>query len=298
MRVAFLLGGRVVPIDGLDLKFDGTALDVFDLVSIAFDLADLAVIEVHHLACELHDRRHVRGDKRLAIPQPHDERATVARRYKQVRMVLADYANGVRALDVLQRALDRRKQVALVILAHEMGHGLRVGLAAELHALGLQLCTKFLEILDDPVMNYGYLHRSVEMRVRIRLAWDPVRGPAGVADTQRAGQVGARQFRVHNLQLAQALDPLELAIPNYRDARRVIPAVLEPVQAFHDDFHRVLGADIPDYAAHDFPLAPSCPGNGIFRVLRWLSSLEPEVLSKKPHEKFSGKHGQYGHNTS
>jgi hypothetical protein len=70
MGIALLLGGRIVPVHVLDLELDRVALEVFDLVAIAADFADLAVVDIQHVAGVLHDGGHVGPMKASPSPSP------------------------------------------------------------------------------------------------------------------------------------------------------------------------------------------------------------------------------------
>ena len=130
----------------------------------------------------------------------------------------------------------------------QLRHHLGVGVAFEALAGGGQFRLQFRVILDDAVMHHRHARGGV--RVGVALVGNAVRGPAGVADADAAGQrVGLQQrFQIGQLALgAAALDP---AIHQGGDAGRVIAAIFQPTQSLDQRRGDLALANDADDAAH------------------------------------------------
>ena len=115
------------------------------------------------------------------------------------------------------------------------------------------------------------------MRVGVDLVRLAVRGPAGVTDAQRRLGV-APELVAQVLHPAGRLGHLETAAVHYREARRVVAAVLQPVQPLDKDRCRVPLANVANDAAHvafSLPLARSAIDNAPQLAPRQLLSAEP-----------------------
>ncbi len=83
------------------------------------------------------------------------------------------------------------------VLPGDQVHGdLGVGVAGELHPVGLQLAAQRGEVLDDPVVHDRDLARGVAVRVGVAVGRPAVGGPAGVAQPG----VPAQRYRVGGVQ--------------------------------------------------------------------------------------------------
>src|SRR5438552_306942 len=88
-------------------------------------------------------------------------------------------------------------------------------------------------------------------RVCVRVGRAAVGGPAGVADGEPAGDGALAQDALQHLHAAGRAPHVEsAALAQHRDAGRVVPAVLELLQALDDDGDGVLLTDVPDDSAH------------------------------------------------
>ena len=77
--VAALLDLGEVPVDFVNRLVDAFVRDRRGVEAVGRQHRHLAVVEVHHLARVLDDRRHVGGQEVLAVGDAHDQRAAVAR---------------------------------------------------------------------------------------------------------------------------------------------------------------------------------------------------------------------------
>src|SRR6266446_8129856 len=119
-----------------------------------------------------------------------------------------------------------------------MSEHLAIGLGAKGDAAGLEPCPQRGGILDDAVMDDRDAVRSIAMRMGVAVAGLAMGRPTGMSQTGRALEALRQQF----LELANppfALGELELARAGYRDACRIVAAIFEPVQPFHQDRRRV-----------------------------------------------------------
>ena len=149
---------------------------------------------------------------------------------------------------------------------HQMHGDLGVGVAGELHAVGLEFTAESGVVLDDSVVHHGEFTGGVTMRVRVAVGRTAVGGPAGVADPGRptplagVGLAGVGLVCVglvcvglgqRGLQVGQAAGPAanrEPALP-VEDGQSggVITPVLHPAQGIDDD---LTGGTVP-HVSHD-----------------------------------------------
>ncbi len=98
-------------------------------------------------------------------------------------------------------------------------------------------------------MNQGEITRLADMRMRIRIAGRTVRGPARVADANRARRLALCDELVESVHLALLLQDLELTIDK-RYAGRIITAVLESLEPVNEYPGCVLFTDVSDNTTH------------------------------------------------
>src|SRR5688572_1496692 len=91
--------------------------------------------------------------------------------------------------------------------------------------------------------------RAVAVRMRIAIARLAMRRPARVCDARRAFQQ-RRKLPLQLTHFAFGLVHAELVVARAGDARRVIAAIFESMQPFHQDGARVALADVTDDSAH------------------------------------------------
>ena len=101
----------------------------------------------------------------------------------------------VRALEVLDRARDGGRQIAVEVALDEMRDGLGVGLGAQDVAVGRELLAQLDVVLDDAVVHDRDLAGAVDVRMRVLLARLAVRRPARVADADAARRPARRRAR-------------------------------------------------------------------------------------------------------
>ena len=179
-------------------------------------------------------------------------------------------------MQLLYRRLDGLKDVAVINAVDQVGDDFCVGLARKHVAFGFERGTQFVVVFDDAVVHQrhaarlagGICARAVaEMWVRVVHGRRAMGGPTGVGNTDQAFEMGGLHL-LHQLGHARrAAGPLEPACVN-RHAAGVIPPVLQPLQALHQDGDDVAGRNGADDATH----GSSFDKNGKNRVGRNFSS--------------------------
>ena len=102
MLIAALFRGGDLPVDVMVLLFDGQLHRIIDLHAVAAQYGDLSVVHVHDVARVLDKRRHVGGNKVLALAEADEQRRVLARGIDMVGIVRAEDAERIRALDPVQ----------------------------------------------------------------------------------------------------------------------------------------------------------------------------------------------------
>ena len=133
---------------------------------------------------------------------------------------------------------------ALDLASNQVTDNFRIRLALERPAIGDELVTQRLEILDDAVVDQRNRPDDVRMGV-------PDRGramgrPPGMRDPGDAVERIVGQFTRQIVELAFGAAPLELAIVDGADPRRVIAAVFEALEPVEQPLRDVAPADESD----------------------------------------------------
>ncbi len=291
--VAVLLGGRGVPVDVVAPGLHRPAGEVGDHHAAGPQLDDLVLADLHRLAGVRDEGRHVGGQEVLALSEADDERGVAARAHDDVRAVGVHGDEGERALQPAADPAHRLGQVIprrLVRLGEQVRDDLGVGVGAHLVAARLQLGAQGREVLDDAVVDHRDPRVVVEVRVGVAVVGGPVGGPAGVTHPgggrgQLEREAGQVFFEVG--QLAGALAGLQHPAGDERDARRVVPAVLQPPQPVDDDLERGLASDVSHDAAHGNPSYDSAsPAPSRADRRRAGSHCPPAVSQRQPARAF------------
>ena len=119
--------------------------------------------------------------------------------------------------------------------------------------LAVSSCFEGEVILDDAVVDDDEGAGAVAVGMGVLFGGTAVGGPAGVADAEGAGEgvVGDEGFEV--AELAGGAAELHVAVGGAGDgdAGGVIAAVFEAAQAFDDDGHGRIGANVSDDSTHE-----------------------------------------------
>ena len=89
------------------------------------------------------------------------------------------------------------------MLLHQVGDDFGVGFGFENVALRVQLVLQGQVVFDDAVVHHHHVARAVAVRMGVLLGGAAVRGPAGVADAERA---------IHGFQADGILQVAEFAL--------------------------------------------------------------------------------------
>src|ERR1017187_8495849 len=134
---------------------------------------------------------------------------------------------------------------------HQMRHYFGVGFGGEGVPLGLQAVLEIEVILDDAVVHHHHVAVAIAMRMGILFGGPPVGRPAGMSDAEgavhRAEPDGI--FQVTQFAFGAPYDEL-LIVTIDGDTSRVVPAVLQPLQAFQDNWNGPVSANITDDSTH------------------------------------------------
>jgi len=251
VAVAALLGLDGVPGDALRRAGDLAPVGVGDAHRLRRHDHHVPVVEEQEVAGVGQEGRNVRGQEVLALPEAHHERRATAGGDELLRLAGVHQDEGVDAFHLLERlAHGVLERSAAEVRFHQMGDDLGVGLGHEAVAGGGEARFQREIVLDDPVVDHDQLALAVRVRVGVLLARPSVGGPAGVADAEGAFQRLGAQALLEVLQLADRAAAVQAALVDHGDARRVVPAVLEPAQALDDDGHRVPRPHVADDPAH------------------------------------------------
>ena len=127
-------------------------------------------------------------------------------------------------------------------------------------ALRLQVLSQLGEVLDDAVVDHHDLLVTVGVRMGIDDGGTPVRGPAGVADAEPAGGHLLGEALDQRVDLGGALydGGLAVRLVENGDPGGIIAAILEPLEALHDDGRRRSLAQVANNPAH-IPAASYVP---------------------------------------
>ena len=139
-----------------------------------------------------------------------------------------------------------------------MREDLRVGLAGEAVAAGLELRAELGEVLDDAVVDHRDAAVAAGVGMRVGRRGAAVRRPARVADAAGAGVVAVRELGLEARDLAHPAHDVQAGRPApgprralERHARRVVAAVLEPLEPGDEDVLRCIRSGVSDDSAHE-----------------------------------------------
>ena len=216
------------------------------------ELGHVAIGQDGHVARGVDHGDDVAGHVGAVFRQAHHQRRVLARRHDGARLPVAHHGERIGTDEALRRLAHGLQQVVVapVGLFHQMRDHLGVGLARERMAAAFQLLAQFGVVLDDAVVDDGHMAVAGDVGMRIRLGRTAVRGPARVADAAGARQAERGHQRRKPAHLAFAVHDLQLAVLLDGDARRVVAAVLEPREPFHQDVRHGTRSRVADDSAH------------------------------------------------
>jgi hypothetical protein len=259
--VAVELGGIDGPSDFVDDRGDVLHVEGGDGELPGGDVDDLAVLEVDDVLGAAHQRGDVRGEDVFVFTYAEDQRRAFACGENFAGAILAEHGDAVGALDVAEGFADGVKKAALaggrrgflgVVVGDEIGQHLGIRFGVERVALGLEKFLNRRVVFNHAVVNEGDHAVAAQVRMGVGFGDAAVGGPTRVAD---AG--GAAKAVLGRL-LGESVDPpdppheFEPAILLDGDARGVIAAIFEALQAFEQDGGCLLTANVAYDSTHKF----------------------------------------------
>ena len=195
-----------------------------------------------------------RGDEALAVAQPDDERALLARAHQHSRVVGRHRDEGVVAAQLVVGAADGLGEVAVQVLGDQVGDHLGVGLGGELGAVGLEPLAQVGPVLDDPVQHDVHAVRRCRSaggrspRSRGR-GWPSACGRcrSSRARARSPSATASRSF----CRLPTAWTLRDGVVGEQRYARGVIAAVLEAPQPLQQEVAAFPRSYVSNDPAHD-----------------------------------------------
>ena len=260
MRIAAALGRFRRPLDLLDARLSQSPAGA-QRHAVGGERRHVAVVEINHAAGVFDQRQGVGSQQRGAVGQPHRQRAALPRGHDQPRLIDANHAQRIGAVDSRQRLFNRRDQVACVTVADQMRDDFRIGVRSKIVPIGLQLVPQFGKVLDDAVVNQRDSTGGITVRVRVLVRGISVGRPARMADAdgRARGTVQLRQLGFEVRHAAGRAYDIQFAVGGQqRYAGRVIAAVLQELEAGHEDRRRRLRANISDDSAHGVGMTSAC----------------------------------------
>ena len=216
------------------LATDGVALGIEDREAVAANHRPVAVFQIGDGIGEGRQRDGIGAEEHLALAMADRQRRAIARADDQIGIVGEHDGEREGAFQPLDRGvggLDRARAV-LHRVGDEVGDDFGVGLRGEGIAVALQFLAQFGEILDDAVVDDRDAARK--MRMGVGLVRNAVRGPARVADADRAVERAVVQPPLQIDELALRAPAIEPGIRQRRDAGGIIAAIFEALERVHD----------------------------------------------------------------
>ena len=138
----------------------------------------------------------------------------------------------------------------VVNLADEVGQDFGVGLGAEAVPGFEQWGAQGLVVLDDAVVDQRQPPRLVIVRVSVFVGGPPVRGPAGVGNTDVARRRRLGQQVGEGLDAPGTLAGFEPSAVDGDQPGGIVAPVFQPPQTIEQDGGRVCFADVADDSTH------------------------------------------------
>src|SRR6185369_11361434 len=196
------------------------------------------------------DGKRVRAKVILAVAIADGQRRSHARADDEVGMVAEQDREGESADQPRQYGRDGvlRGRAALDLARDEVADDLGVGLAFEPAPFGDQLVAQGFEVLDDAVVDE--CDWADDVGVRIADGGRTMRRPACMGDAGNAMERIFGKLTGEVVELPLGPPTLELAVVDGADARGIIAAILQPLEAVEQPLRDVGLTDDADNPAH------------------------------------------------
>ncbi len=184
---AALLGGLLVPFDGLGRALHEHPVGRGDRDAVGCEHRDLPVFEVLHGAGACKEGGYGGSEELLLLAAAYHERALAARPHQRLGLVEAHRHEREVTLQLGVCTAHGVGEVTRVVVGDQVSDHLRIGLRGEATALREQTLTQRHVVLDDPVDHHVDAVVAVEVGVGVLLAHPPVCGPAGMRNAGGGG---------------------------------------------------------------------------------------------------------------
>ena len=188
MLIAALLGRNRVPGNMAWFALNRPAGEVRDRDAPTTHLGHLAVIQEEHPAGVIEQGGNIGGHKALFLSESDHNGRGVFGRQERFRVSLAQGNQGERTGKMPQGGPGRftERESLLQVLVDQMGNDFSIRLRAEHPPFTYELVAQLKIVLDNAVVDDHHIAGAV--RVGVLLGRRPMGRPAGVTDTDRAGQ--------------------------------------------------------------------------------------------------------------
>ncbi len=228
-----------------NFAYYGLHIPVVNYHAFRGNLRKIPVVQHRYPVAFARKCRLVARAKILTVAVAYNQRAFIARR------VYALYSpphgeNSVRAFEHIDRLFHRVSKVAVVKFIEKMGDNFAVGIRNEHRAVRYEFTFQLGVIFYYAVMYHGNIPYGMGMRIPVRRC--AVRRPARMPYTRSRPQPVDKGQKLFHPALFFYHD--QLVAVQKRAARRIIPAVFQPLQPLINFPRRISAANIPDYSAH------------------------------------------------
>ena len=228
----------------------GAVLTVEDLDRSAREHRPVAVFQIGDPVGEWRQCDGIGAKEHLAVAVAYGERAALAGADQEIALALEQDGESEGALEPRQDGLNglSRRLSPLALAREQVSHHLRVGLGCKDMPVRNELILERTKVLDDAVVDDDDI--ACHVRMGIGFGRGAMGGPAGMADACSAEQRLGRQPRLEIAELARCTAASDLAGLERRHTRRVVAAVLEPLQRLDDMKSDRFLAEYADDATH------------------------------------------------
>jgi len=225
-------------------------VEIHHAIAVLREDGHLAIVQVHHVARVLENRRHVAGDVVLAFTQSDEQRTSLARRDDLLGIVGRDHRDAVGALHEGEGVDHRLFEIAVEGCLDEMREDFGVRLRDERVPRLLEHRAQRSIVLDDAVVHHRDGALAVVVWMRVEFVRRPVRRPARMRDADVPLDGIRHDRRFEHGDLALGLPRLHAVSVHQRHARGIVAAVLEALEPVHKKRRRVLAPHVTNNSAH------------------------------------------------
>ncbi len=224
---------------------------IHDLDRLATQLGDIAFFQEHEAARDGQQRGNVRGDEVFIDAETDGDGTPLARHHDAFRIRLADHRQGIGALQFGHGLANRRIQIRrpAQVMMNPVRDDLGIGFRGKEISQRFEPRTQRLVIFDDAVVDDGNPVAGY-VRVGVFGGGNPVGGPACVRNADVAADGGGVERFLKDLHLAHGAQAGEPPRLEYRDAGRIVAAILQPAQSLHQNGDCIAFRDHTDDSTH------------------------------------------------